>query len=212
MRLFVAITPPADAMEEMEALAAPLRAAWPRLRWTGPAEWHVTLAFLGEVDAGVLPGLGTRLERAARRHPVLQLSVTGAGTFPGARRARVLWAGIRGDRKELAALAASAAAGARRAGAPPPDEGRRYHPHLTLARCREPADLSPLADALGDLAGVGWAAAEIHLISSSLGAAGRPRYEIIGSWPLRPAAPRPASIPASERPGSQRPSSQRPGS
>jgi 2'-5' RNA ligase len=105
MRLFVAITPPAEALEEMEALAAPLRAAWPRLRWTGPAEWHVTLAFLGEVDAGVLPGLGTRLERAARRHPVLQLSVTGAGTFPGARRARVLWAGIRGDRKERAAPA-----------------------------------------------------------------------------------------------------------
>ncbi len=186
MRLFVAIRPPAGALAEMEAAAAPLRPAWPQLRWTGPDEWHVTLAFLGEVDAGILPGLRTRLERAAHRHPVLRLSIAGAGAFGGAHRARVLWAGIRGDQRELAALAASAAAGARRAGAPPPDAGRRYHPHLTLARCREPADVSTLVAALAGLTGVTWPAGEIRLISSHLGA-GRPRHESIGSWPLRSA-------------------------
>jgi hypothetical protein len=40
-----------------------------------------------------------RLERAARRHPCLALSLAGAGAFPGANRARVLWTGIQGDRR-----------------------------------------------------------------------------------------------------------------
>ena len=53
------------------------------------------------------------------------MRVAGAGAFPSAARATVLWAGIAGDRAALAALAASVSAAARRAGYPPPDEGRR---------------------------------------------------------------------------------------
>ena len=63
--------------------------------------------------------LSPRLERAAARHPCLSLSLAGAGAFPGASRARVLWTGVQGEPRALAALAASVAAGARRAGAPP---------------------------------------------------------------------------------------------
>jgi 2'-5' RNA ligase len=188
MRLFVAITPPADALDELETLAAPLREAWPDFRWAGPDSWHVTLAFLGEVGDGVLPALRTRLERAAHRHPSLEISIRGAGGFPAVARARVLWAGIHGDQQALAALAASVAAGARRAGAPPPDEGRRYRPHLTLARCRDPADVRPLVEVLAGARGVPWMAGEIHLIRSNPGS--QPRYEAAGTWPLRPSPAR----------------------
>ncbi len=61
--------------------------------------------------------------------------------------------------------------------------GRGYQPHLTLARCRAPADVNPLVGALGGFAGTPWVATEVHLIHSRLGA--RPRYEVIGTWPLR---------------------------
>lgn len=182
MRLFVAITPTVGALEEVDMLAAPLRPAWPALRWTGVEAWHITLAFLGEVSDGVLPALRTRLERAARRHPSLELSIAGGGAFPAAARARVLWAGLNGDHDALAALAASVAAGARRAGAPSPDEGRRYRPHLTLARCRAPADVGPLVEALADLRGTTWTASQIQLVRSNLG--GQPRFEAMGAWPL----------------------------
>jgi RNA 2',3'-cyclic 3'-phosphodiesterase len=187
MRLFVAITPPAGVLDEMEEAAAPLRSAWPGLRWTGQADWHVTLAFLNEVSDRVLPDLSRRMERAAHRHPTLELSVSGAGAFPAATRARVLWAGLHGDHGALATLtglAASVAAGARRAGAPPPDEGRRYRPHLTLARCKAPADVSTLVGALTGFRGSSWTAGEIHLIHSRPG--GQPRYETRGTWSLRP--------------------------
>jgi 2'-5' RNA ligase len=187
MRLFVAIALPSEAASELDEVVAPLRPARPELRWTGRDAWHLTLAFLGEVEQAIVARLAVRLERAARRHPCLLLSVSGAGAFPGASRARVLWTGIEGDRRELTALAASVGAGARRAGAPPAAGGRGYEPHLTLARCRIPTDVRPLVETLGGFAGTPWVAREIYLIHSRLGA--HPRYEVLGSWPLRSAGP-----------------------
>jgi 2'-5' RNA ligase len=185
MRLFVAIALPHEAASELDQVVAPLRPARPDLRWTGLDAWHLTLAFLGEVDEAVIARLAVRLERAARRHPSLTLSLAGAGAFPAATRARVLWTGIQGDRRELGQLAASAGAGARRAGAPPATSGRGYQPHLTLARCRTPADVNSLVETLSGFAGTPWLATEVHLIRSRLLA--HPRYEVIGTWPLRSA-------------------------
>ncbi len=182
MRLFVAIVPPAAALDEIEAAAAPLRPGRPDLRWTSHAAWHVTLAFLGQVNDAAAARLMPRLERAARRHVVLGLAFGGAGAFPSGARARVLWTGLRGDHRAMAALAASVSAGARRAGAPPPDEGRPFLPHLTLARCRAPADVRPLVAALAGFAGTPWIADRIQLIRSYPGP--RPTYEELASWPL----------------------------
>ena len=75
------------------------------------------------------------------------------------------------------------AAGAALAGAPPPRGGWGFMPHLTLARCRAPADVHSLVGALAGYSGMPWAATEIHLVRSLLGA--RPRYEVMGTWSLR---------------------------
>jgi RNA 2',3'-cyclic 3'-phosphodiesterase len=189
MRLFIAIAPPPVVLDDLECRLAPLRAGWPALRWTGRPAWHLTLAFLGEVTVDAAAVLEPRLERAARRHPSLSLRITGAGAFPSPRRAQVLWTGIGGDREALTALARSVAAGARRAGTPAPDEGRRFRPHLTLARCKEPVGIADLVGALSGYEGEPWTATEIHLIRSHLGG-GAPKYETRGTWPLRPGGDR----------------------
>ena len=183
MRLFVAVVPPDAALAELEDAVAPLRAAAPELRWTGIASWHLTLAFLGEVREEVLADLQVRLERAARRHPPQRLAIAGGGAFPSARRAQVLWAGFTADDTALGALADSVAAGARRAGAAPPGAHNRFRAHLTLARCREPGDVSELSRRLAGFTGTAWTAASIHLIRSHL-SSGPPRYEDMAAWPL----------------------------
>ena len=191
MRLFVAVAVPAHAADELDGAVASLRPSWPGLRWTGRDAWHVTLAFLGEVNETVSARLMPRLERAAARHPCLPVALGGAGAFPSAARARVLWTGVGGETRGLAALAASVGAGARRAGAPPAEEGRRFQPHLTLARCREPVDARPLVDSLSGYIGTTWTASQIYLIRSHLPGGrphDRPRYETLGSWPLRVSA------------------------
>ena len=130
--------------------------------------------------------LGVRREGlgSAARHPRQQLAIKGAGAFPNAAKARVAITRIEAANNEaLAALAASVAAGARRAGAPPPDEGRKYRPHLTLARTREPANLSALVESLANYEGKTWQSAQIELIRSFTGPAAR--YEVLAAWPLK---------------------------
>jgi RNA 2',3'-cyclic 3'-phosphodiesterase len=183
MRLFVGLVPSAAALDDLDAACAPLRPERGDLRWTSRELWHVTLAFLGEVREDALPVLLPRLERAARRHPAFGLSLAGAGAFSSPARANVLWGGVSGDRKALGDLAMSVSASARRAGAPPPGEGRRYRPHVTLARCRMPADVAAIVAELSGYQGPAWTAGEIHLIRSTLG--GQVRYETLGTWSLK---------------------------
>jgi RNA 2',3'-cyclic 3'-phosphodiesterase len=183
MRLFVAITPPDPVLDEVEAQVARLRPAWPELRWTSRDEWHVTLAFLGEVSDKAAAALGPELAGAAHLRRPVRMSVGGAGAFPGQSRATVLWAGVQAEQVPMTKLAQAAARAARAAGAPPPGPRRRYHPHLTLARSR-PRDLRSLVASLAGCAGPEWTAARIQLIHSR--PQGTPRYEELGSWPLRP--------------------------
>ena len=183
MRLFVGVAPPPAVLDDLDAACAPLRTGRDDLRWTSRELWHITLAFLGEVSEDRLPGLLPRLERAARRHLAFALSFAGAGAFPSPARANVLWSGLSGDRKALGELAMSVGAGARRAGAPPPDEGRRYRPHVTLARCRTPADVRTIVAELSGYQGPAWTAREIYLIRSTLG--GQTRYETLGTFALK---------------------------
>ncbi|HEX8006128.1 MAG TPA: RNA 2',3'-cyclic phosphodiesterase, partial [Trebonia sp.] len=110
------------------------------------------------------------------------LSFAGAGAFPAAHRANVLWTGLSGDRRALGELASSVTAGARRAGAAPPDSSRKYRPHLTLARCRAPADVRGIVASLDSYRGQPWTAEEIFLIQSRLNE--RPRYETLATWKL----------------------------
>jgi RNA 2',3'-cyclic 3'-phosphodiesterase len=180
MRMFVALVPPAEALDE---LAAALRALppQPRLRWTRPEQWHVTLAFLAEVDERTRDALTERLARTARRHPPLELALGGGGRFGD----QVLWTRVEGDRTGLRRLADAVRAAARRCGLPVDD--RPYRPHLTLARARPPApDLRPLVSALQEVRGRAWTASELHLVRSDLGAGpgGSARHETAGSWVL----------------------------
>ena len=182
MRLFVGLALPPAVLDDLDEACAPFRPLREDLRWTSREAWHITLAFLGEVTEPSLTRLLPRLERAARRHQPFSLSLMGAGAFPAATRANVLWSGLAGDRRALGDLAASVSAGARRAGAPPPDAGRRFRPHLTLARCRAPADVRTIVAGLEGYAGPAWTVEEIYLIRSRLD--GQPRYETLGTWKL----------------------------
>jgi RNA 2',3'-cyclic 3'-phosphodiesterase len=195
MRLFVAIAPPPAVLDELDTLAGPLRGSRPDLRWTSIQAWHITLAFLGQVDEAAVARLLPRLERAARRHHRFRLAFCGAGAFPSAGRANVLWSGLSGDRGALARLAESVTAGASRAGAPPPDKGRRFQPHVTLARCRMPADVTELVAALAGFQGQPWTADRVHLVRSRLGATEQPRYSTLASWPLPAAEPDANQVP-----------------
>jgi RNA 2',3'-cyclic 3'-phosphodiesterase len=182
VRLFVAVTPPAEALADLQAGLATARAldTLGTLRWSRPDAWHLTLAFLGEVPDEALPGLGTRLARAGRRHADHEVAFHGGGRFGD----RVLWVGLAGARLELRRLAESVQAAVRRSGID--IDERPFRPHLTVARSASRTDLKPFVEALRDYAGPAWPVTSYELIRSQLGQGpGRSSlYTVINSWAL----------------------------
>jgi 2'-5' RNA ligase len=181
VRLFVALTPPGEVLEALRIATLELRESAPELRWSRPAQWHVTLAFLGEVADGVVDELSRRLNRAAARHPPLSLSLGGGGRFGH----QVLWTGVHGDRDRLRRLAGSVRAAARRSRLPV--EERPYRPHLTLGRAAAGGvDLRPLVGRLAPWQSAPWVATQMDLVCSRLGAApdGSALHEPVAGWPL----------------------------
>lgn len=187
LRLFAAIVPPPAALDALEQVVRPLRR--PRrgpiqLRWARREQWHLTLAFMAAVPPGRVDALTSALRAAAQARPAPTLRIAGAGAFPDARRARVLWAGVEGDAGALGDLAAGCREAAVQAGAELSDT--RFSPHLTLARLRGPAAIGGLVDAIDGYGGPEFTAGEVVLIESLLGGgeAGRPRYEPRAVFPL----------------------------
>jgi 2'-5' RNA ligase len=180
MRLFVAVRPPPEALTDLERAVAAVRPLAPDLRWTLPAQWHLTLTFLGDVADDDVPDLEGRLARAAARHPPLALWFRAAGRFGS----RVLITRLDGDREPLRRLAAATSAAARRCGLAVED--RPYRPHLTLARSDGGTDLRPLVEALAPFEGVPWEADRLELVRSRLGQGEgrRSAHDSIGAWPL----------------------------
>jgi 2'-5' RNA ligase len=190
--MFVAVLPPEEAREDLDAFLDARREAGP-FRWTLPEQVHLTLSFLERVEERRLDDLVERLGRAAARRTAFPTRVAGGGAFPNAARARVLWAGLdlaERDRTELDRLATGARAAASRAGIPM--EGQRFRPHLTVARLGRPQEVSRWVRLLDAYAGPAWTVDEIALVESHLGQGprNRPRHAVVETFPLRDSPPR----------------------
>ena len=180
MRLFAAVALPEDVVADLDAALADHRDDV--LAWTLPEQWHITLAFYGQVEDERVPNLKARLTRAAKRHPVLSLALGGAGRFDG----RTLWVGCSGDVAAVRNVARSAAAAGRRVGASSADDAFRFRAHVTLARARRPVDLRPYVSALDALRSRPWTVDAVSLMRSHLGAGPErhSKYQTLSTHPL----------------------------
>ncbi|MBQ0902761.1 RNA 2',3'-cyclic phosphodiesterase [Micromonospora sp. U21] len=192
MRLFVAVYPPIEAVTHLGAQVARLRigaaaAAGTNVRLADPAHLHLTLAFLGDVEAARLVEVESALGLAAEwfrdvRDISPRLSLGGGGRF-GQGRFTVLWVDLRGDVEALHVLARLIRSRLRHARLPHDD--KPFRPHLTVARPGDrvdPADVEADRATLDDYQGPLWAATELLLVRSHVGP--QPRYDRLAAWPL----------------------------
>ena len=174
MRLFVAVRPPPSAVQHAAAAVGEVRPLALGLRWVPPERWHLTLAFYGEVPDDEVDRVVARTARRVGGALEMGLALTGAGRFGG----RAVWLGVTGDVAALRSLAGALDPG-----------GRRYRPHLTVARVRDDTGTAEVVAALAAYAGPAWTAGAVHLVRSRLGPA--PAYDDVATWPLLPLPPRP---------------------
>jgi RNA 2',3'-cyclic 3'-phosphodiesterase len=163
VRLFTALWPPSEVVAALAAHVGRVPAGW---RLMDPPAWHVTLAFHGEADPGVL---ARRLDAAAHGIRAPRMRLSGAGTFDGVR-----WAGVQAE-GSLDALVAAAGG-----------DAARFVAHVTVLRVRprpgpdvDPDPCTPWSVHVGPW----WRPGEVLLVASEP-ARGGGRFRVVHRVPL----------------------------
>jgi len=168
LRLFIALPLPDGVIARLSLMCAGL----PGAAWVPPENMHITLRFIGEVEEDVaedIDHLLSGIEAAA-----FSLELDGLGTFGEGAKTRALWAAVKPS-AELAHLQAKVESAVVRAGLPA--EGRKFMPHVTLARFHkaQPARLDAFIAGHGLFQAGPFQVGRFSLYESRLGK-GRPVY------------------------------------
>ena len=172
-RLFIAVTIPEEIKAKIEEAQSELRRALPErgVRWTRREQFHLTLRFLGDVEAARVEALGEAIRAACRGFGALHVRAERVGFFPDLRYPRVFWVGVQDQAEQLPRLQ-EAAERATREFTTEAKEGQ-FTGHVTLARIK--GIKRPEADALGKAAaGMAerrfgqWTAYKVELMRSEL--------------------------------------------
>lgn len=173
-----------------EEIRARLAAEVDRLRplgrevaWVGRDNVHLTLKFLGGVEAARLAAVTAALSAAVAPRGAFRLALSGLGAFPSPARPRVVWAGV----GEGAAAAGDLASRVDAALVPLgfPRESRPFSAHVTLGRVRTPRLDRRLGEALASAGGAlgGQRVTYVSLMRSQLSPSGA-RYTELAALPL----------------------------
>ena len=140
LRVFVALTIPEPTARQLLATQSRLNEATQRigvnLRLTPSHQFHVTLAFLGNVTSEQIQSIVDVTVRSAARNSACQLSARGLTALPPKGRARVIAVSFEETTGALLDLVTSLQAGLRVCGHAL--ENRAFHAHITVARLRAP--------------------------------------------------------------------------
>lgn len=185
-RCFVAVPVPDELRAALRSRIEEWRAEpdAPDLRWTDPAGWHLTLAFLGSVEVEALGAVQRAVGAAAAQGRPDRLNAGGLGAFPSPRRARVLWYGVADPNGALRRLADQVRERLLPLVARLGEDGP-FRGHVTLGRARAQrgTDLSSWMD--GHAAPASTLPLErVILYRSHIGGRGPARYEVLGWAPV----------------------------
>ena len=181
LRLFVAADPPQAHLDRVADEMAKLKPLFPSARWTAPENQHVTLKFLGSTPSDRFDAVVESCKLVGRSHHPASVKLTSVGSFPSAKRSRVLWIGMDDPGELLTRLAADLDRALEPLGFP--IEERAFTPHLTLCRFKTPVRL-PEGPPVLDLSDLGpFDVVEFVLYRSYLSPKGA-RYEALERFPV----------------------------
>ena len=133
-RLFVVIDPPESTRQLLSRLDPHIRG----VRWVDPEQMHLTLGFFSDVPEEV--DLAFRKKLSAIEVGAFFLPIVGVGAFPAKGWPKVVWIGVGRGHPHLFQLHKRVSDVAIAAGLEV--DLRPWHPHITIARCRNVAPQS----------------------------------------------------------------------
>ena len=133
IRAFVAVDLEPQTVQQITEAIARLRPHIPGIRWLPPANFHLTLKFLGDIEEAKVEPIAAALERDLCPFSCFTINAKGLGVFPDLKRPRILWVGLIGD--ELNVLASKVERVLIPFGFAA--EKRAFTPHLTVGRWRQ---------------------------------------------------------------------------
>jgi RNA 2',3'-cyclic 3'-phosphodiesterase len=174
-RLFTGVEIPSDIGQALGML----RGGLPGARWITPDNYHLTLRFIGDVDDLIAQEVALMLGRV--RRDAFTLHLEGLTSF-GGRRPRAVVATV-APAQPLLEVQAEHERLMQRIGLEP--EGRKYLPHVTLARLRSSSslDVAEYLSARGYFRTAPFPVSRFVLFSSRASVGGGP-YVIEASYPL----------------------------
>src|SRR5438445_5785537 len=104
LRTFIAVDLGKAIRDRAVALQEALARGGTEVKWVEPANLHVTLLFLGEVEDREVPSVCRAVAECTARQTAFPMTIEGAGCFPNPRRPRILWIGVGEGTQELCAL------------------------------------------------------------------------------------------------------------
>jgi 2'-5' RNA ligase len=138
LRCFIAVELPEEIKAGLSRLQAKLKSGnQSPVKWVDPYSIHLTLKFLGNVNADMMSPITEAMAEAAKGVSPLRLEIKGVGVFPNLRRVQVIWVGISGEVDKLLQLQKGIESNLAGLGFAP--EARAFTPHLTLGRVRDQA-------------------------------------------------------------------------
>lgn len=158
VRTFICLEVPESIKERIAQLQQALKEHNAKISWVKPSSIHLSLKFLGDVEASRIPAVCSAVERAAHLVEQFEIEVGGAGCFPSAKSPRVFWIGLTAVPDQLARLHALIEKELSREEFP--REPRKFSPHLTIGRVRSPQNAGLVA---GELMATGFSTASFQV-------------------------------------------------
>ena len=137
LRCFIAVELPEEVKAGLSELQAQLKPGQFPVKWVNPYSIHLTLKFLGNVDADRTSQITEATAEAVQGVSPFNLEIKELGVFPNPRRVQVIWVGVSGEVDKLLQLQKVIESSLAGLGFAP--ESRAFTPHLTLARVRDRA-------------------------------------------------------------------------
>ena len=145
IRAFIALPTTEEVRKQLAAVQRRLADTQAEVKWDAPEKFHITLKFLGNVEAAVANSLGKTLEDRVAAIPSFDIDYADVGAFPNVLHPNVLWIGAHADENiiRVSTLVEEVCCeiGFKK-------EERAFHPHITLGRVKGGRNLPRLTGEL----------------------------------------------------------------